>query len=371
MARILVIASFTPSLILFRGDMLRELTATGHEVVACSPDPDPETVSALTAMGVTHLPYRLQRTGLNPWRDFATYRQLRAIMAEIDPDHVLAYTIKPVIYGCLAAAAAGVPGVHAMITGLGTAFEKKGPSGRILGGAARFLYRRALARAATVFFQNPDDRDTFTGLGLVAANKAVLINGSGVHTERFSQRPVPTTPVVFLLIARLLREKGVREFAAAAALLQERGLDCRCRVVGFFDRHPQAIQQSEMDAWVAAGLLEFAGPLADVRPALAACTVYCLPSYREGLPRTVLEAMATGRAIITTDAPGCRETVIEGQNGFLVPVRDAPALAAAMASYVADPELAVSHGARSREIAVQTYDVKEVNRTIFRALNLG
>lgn len=351
--------------------MVREMTAAGHEVVTCSPLPDPDTLAALAQMGVQHIAFDLQRTGMNPLADWRTYRQLRLIIGRVQPDHVLAYTIKPVIYGCLAATGLGVPGVHAMITGLGTAFEKTGPVGETLGAVARFLYRRALARVDTVFFQNPDDRDTFTGLELVTPGKAVLINGSGINTERFARQPLPSGPVVFLLIARLLREKGVREYAAAARLLRQQGRRCRCQILGFFDRHPQAISPAEMDRWVADGDVEYLGQTDDVRPALAGCTVYCLPSYREGLPRTVLEAMATGRAIVTTDAPGCRETVIDGQNGYLVPVRDPRALARAMARYIAEPELAATHGARSRDIAVETYTVTEVNRTIFKAMGLA
>jgi glycosyltransferase involved in cell wall biosynthesis len=370
MSQILVIASFTRSLTIFRGDLLREWVAAGHEVIACSPTPDAASLAELREMGVRHISFRLQRTGLNPAADLQTYRDLRRIIGEVAPDKVLAYTIKPVVYGCLAAARAGVPGVHAMITGLGTAFAPGGGRGRVIGTVASRLYRQALAGAHRVFFQNPDDRNTFVNRHLVAADKTVLISGSGVNTERFAQQPLPSGPPVFLMIARLLSDKGVREFAAAARILREQGLACHCRIVGFYDVHPKAIAPAEMERWVSEGVLEFLGELADVRPALAACTVYCLPSYHEGLPRTVLEAMATGRAIVTTDAPGCRETVLAGQNGYLVPVRDARALAEAMARYVAEPALAARHGARSREIAVETYAVQKVNRAIGQAMGL-
>ncbi|MDX2475696.1 MAG: glycosyltransferase family 4 protein [Candidatus Krumholzibacteria bacterium] len=370
MARILVIASFTRSLTLFRGDLLREMVAGGHEVTACSPEADADTLAELAQMGVRHLRYDLQRTGLNPLADLATYRGLRAIIRAEQPDQVLAYTIKPVIYGCLAAAKEDVAGVRAMITGLGTAFEKKGLVGAVLGGVARFLYRRALAHADTVFFQNPDDCETFLDLNLVQSSQVVMINGSGVNTERFAVQPLPAGPPVFLLIARLLQEKGVREFAAATRILRDQGHRCSCRIVGFFDSHPQAIAEAEMKQWVVEGLIEFLGEMKDVRPALADCTVFCLPSYREGLPRTVLEAMATGRAIITTDAPGCRETVVEGENGFLVPVRDPVGLARAMTAYLDEPSLAVRHGARSREMALESFAVEKVNHTILGTMGL-
>ncbi len=372
MARILVIASLSRSLVVFRGDLLRELVAAGHEVIACSPAPDQDSLAELTRMGVRHVSYGLQRTGLNPWADLATYRSLRAIMKFEEPDQILAYTIKPVIYGCLAAAAENLAGIHAMITGLGTAFVKTGVVGTLLGGAARFLYRRALAHADTVFFQNPDDRETFLNLNLVRTDQVVMINGSGVNTAHFAVQPLPDGAPVFLLIARLLREKGVRDFAAAARLLHDQGHRCHCRIVGYFDNHPQAIAVAEMEQWVVDGTVEFLGEMKDVRGALARCTVFCLPSYYgEGVPRTVLEAMATGRAIITTDSPGCRETVWEGENGFLVPVRDPVALAAAMATYLDHPELAARHGTRSREIAADIFPVEKINHTIIKAMGLA
>jgi glycosyltransferase involved in cell wall biosynthesis len=174
--------------------------------------------------------------------------------------------------------------------------------------------------------------------------------------------------VRYLFIGRLLGDKGVREFAEAARLLKRNNPQVICSLVGWIDSNPNSITQAELDGWVADGRIEFLGRLADVRPAIEACSVFVLPSYREGTPRTVLEAMAMGRAIITTDAPGCRETVVHGENGFLIPVQDPKALAQAMRCFIHEPELQQSMGARSRQIAEEKYDVNKVNAVILAGM---
>lgn len=370
MARILIIASFTPSLIKFRGDMLRDFVARGHEVTCCSPDPDEETLRQLKQIGAAHRTFRLQRAGLNPLADLATIRDLRRLMADCKPDHVLSYTVKPVIYGCLAAGAQKVPNIHAMITGLGTTFIDKSFKGSLVGAYARFMYRAALRKCRTVFFQNPDDSGTFVAKSLVDPGKVVHINGSGINLDQFTVASIPSGPPVFLTVTRLIRDKGILEYAGAARAVKSRFPDARFQVVGFFEDHPRGISREMMDEWTAEGSLEFLGFMDDVRPALSDSTVYCLPSYSEGTPRTVLEAMATGRAIITTDAPGCRETVVDGDNGFLVPVRDSEALAAAMEKFCRDDGLAENMGRRSREVAEQKYDVRMVNAAIAAGMGL-
>ena len=187
----------------------------------------------------------------------------------------------------------------------------------------------------------------------------------------FSVASLPSGPPCFLLIARLLGDKGVREYAQAARRIRELHPSVRCLLVGWIDTNPDAIAQHELDAWVAEGTLEFLGRLADVRPAIAACSVYVLPSYREGTPRTVLEAMAMGRAVITTDAPGCRETVANGVNGFMVPVQSADALEQAMLKFVHNPDLAARMGLRARQVAENKYDIHKVNTVMLQAMGIG
>jgi glycosyltransferase involved in cell wall biosynthesis len=292
-------------------------------------------------------------------------------MRRIRPSHVLGYTIKPVLYGSLAAWLAGVPRRSALITGLGYAFQGQANERGGLRVLVQWLYGLALRRTHKVFFQNPDDQTLFRSLGLLLpGTPSCVVNGSGVDVEAFAVAPVPAAPH-FLLIARLLGDKGVREYAQAAQRTRALYPQVRFSLVGWLDENPDAIAQTELSAWVQAGTMNFLGRLSDVRPAIESCSVYVLPSYREGTPRTVLEAMAMGRAVITTDAPGCRETVVDGDNGFLVPVQSVDALAEAMARFITDPTLVARMGQRGRQLAEEKYDVHKVNAVMLQEMGLG
>ena len=371
MSRILVIASFTPSLINFRGALLKLFCDLGHEVLTCSPDPDEETIHQLDDLGIRHIEFPLQRTGMNPKQDLRTLSALRRIIHKEQPDHVLAYTIKPVIYGCLAARKERVPHIHALITGLGTSFQGRGIKRRALSSLVSRLYRSALKGCSNVFFQNSDDLALFEARGLVDSTQVMLVNGSGIDLEHFSYAPVGDQPALhFLLIARLIREKGVETYAEAARKVKARYPEAVFRIVGYFESHPAAIRKEQMASWTEQGILEFLGSRMDVREPLKEASIYCLPSYREGMPRTVLEALAIGRPIITTDAPGCRDTVIDGENGLLVPVRDADALAEAMSVFCRNPGKIKAMGARSRVLAESRFDVHKVNESLKAAMGL-
>jgi glycosyltransferase involved in cell wall biosynthesis len=369
---IVVLGGYADSLLNFRGSLLRELVGRGHTVVACAPSASPQVVQALAAMGVSYRDVPFRRAGLRPDQDTRAFRVLVALLREIRPDVILSYTIKPVIYGLLAARLAGVPGRFAMITGLGYAFVGRSARARLVGAVVRRLYRLSLRGADRVFFQNPDDRALFEEFGLLReADQAVIINGSGVELDAFRPAPLPPGPPSFLLIGRLLRDKGVGEYVEAARLLLARYPDVVFRLAGWVDENPSSISERELGEWRAEGVVEFLGRLDDVRPAIAASCAYVLPSYREGTPRTVLEAMAMGRPVVTTDAPGCRETVQDGVNGFLVPVRDAKALAAAMERLIVEPGLMEAMGRESRRIAEERYDVHKVNGVILGTMGLA
>jgi glycosyltransferase involved in cell wall biosynthesis len=368
--RVLVIGSLARSLINFRGPLLEAMVRRGHRVTACAPAAAPEIRDALQRMGVAYRHVPAAPTGMNPVRDLATFTALWRLMRDVRPDVVLSYTIKPVVYGLLAARLAGVPRRFAMITGLGYAFGEDGLHARLAGAGARGLYRLGLAGSAAVFFQNPDDHAAFARLGLLrSAGRPIRINGSGVDLAHYAPAPLPPEPS-FLLLARLLKDKGIMEYVEAARLLRTRYPRARFRLAGWFDHNPMALRRESLAAWERDGVVEYLGSLSDVRPAIAASSVYVLPSYREGTPRTVLEAMAMGRPVVTTDAPGCRETVVPGRNGFLVPVKDAGALAAAMERFVAEPALVARMGAESRRMAEEKYDVHKVNGVILEAMGL-
>lgn len=367
---IMVVGGYAPSLLNFRGDLLRAIRDAGWRVVACAPNPDPELVSDMARQGIECRRLDLDRTGLNPLRDLATLREFAALLRQIRPQVLLPYTVKPVLYGSLAARLVRGTRVVSLITGLGSLFaEGSSPLKRV---AVHGMFRLALAHNETVVFQNPDDRDHFVDARLVASHRAAVIAGSGVNLSRFSPAPLPPGPPRFLMIARLLVDKGVREYAAAAALLRQRGYDVRCDLVGPLERHARAVAAAELEEWTRRGLVRWHGSVADVRPYLHDCAVYVLPSaYREGTPRSILEALATGRPVITTDTPGCRQTVVDGINGYLVPPRDPRALAEAMERFLRDPDLLPAMASASLRIAREQFDVDLVNRDLLAILRIS
>lgn len=372
--RFLLIAGLAESLTNFRGPLIAVLQARGLQVHTAAPDMPVGNALRLQleAQGLTVHSIPMLRTGTKPLADLKTAWALWRLMRRIRPEYVLGYTIKPVIYGSLAAWAAGVHKRFALVTGLGYAFQGNSIDKRgRLQALVQWLYALALSRVRKVFFQNPDDEALFRQRGILKASTAsCVVNGSGVDVNSFAMTAVPAGPPHFLLIARLLGDKGVREYVEAARRVRAQHPETRFALVGWLDVNPDAISQAELDAWVAEGNIEFLGRLDDVRPAIAACSVYVLPSYREGTPRTVLEAMAMGRAIITADAPGCRETVVHGDNGFLVEVKSVDALHQAMLQFVNDASLATRMGQRSRLIAEEKYDVNKVNAVMLREMGI-
>ena len=372
MAKILVLASFAPSLVNFRGALLAEFVRLGHEVVVSAPGEDVKTAKSLLGIGVKYRSIALQRTGLNPILDFRCLLSLIRLMKDVQPDVLLAYTIKPVIYGSFAAKFALVPRTFSIITGLGSMFTRATLKGILVRPLVCFLYRMALASNSIVFFQNPDDLKLFVDSGIIRkVEQSILIQGSGVDLNRFRMTLPVLAPPTFLLIARLIKEKGIMQYAAAARILKQRYPGAVFRLVGPFVSGPSALRKDEVEKWKRGGYIEYLGEAEDVCPHIAAASVYVLPSYYgEGVPRTVLEAMAMGRPVITTDAPGCRETVVEGANGFLVPVKDMGALVEAMEQFIKQPYLTESMGRRSHEIAESKFDVRKVNAAMLNAMGL-
>lgn len=373
MASIAIVNGIGDNVVAFRGALVRDLVARGHAVTVSTPTPvevDPAAVArAIQALGARPVFSPLDRTGLNPLAERRARAHYLSLFREIRPDAVFVSNPKPVFHAIPAARAAGVARRVAMVTGLGYAFTGASFKARLLRALAERLYRAALGDATDVFFQNPDDRDELARCGALArAPKPRLIAGSGVDIEAFAAAPQPGGEPVFLMVSRLLGDKGVREFAEAARIVRAQRPAWRFRLVGWIDANPAAIRPSELDAWVREGAVESAGRLDDVRGELARASVFVLPSYREGTPKSVLEALSTGRPVITTDAVGCRETVRDGVEGLLVPPRDALALARACLRLGDDAALRAEMGARARRRAEDVFDVRRVNAAIADAL---
>ena len=352
--------------------LLAGLVARGHKVTAMAADATPEIADRLAALGVDLEPVGLVRSSTNPLGDARTLAELARHFRRLRPDVVFAYTIKPVIYGSLAARLAGVPRRYAMVTGLGYAFGGQDRlRRRALRRLAAGLYRAALAGVDGLFVQNLDDRADLAAAGaLPRALPVTVVRGSGVDVDHYAPAAMPPGPPRFLYVGRLLREKGILEFVELARRVRARHPAARFQVAGWIDPNPEAIDRATVDGWVADGTIEYLGELADVRPALAAAHVLVLPSYREGTPRSVLEAMSTARPVIVTDVPGSRDTIVDGEHGFVVAPRDPDALAAAAERLISDPALAAAMGARGRARACALYDARAVAATMIDAMGL-
>jgi glycosyltransferase involved in cell wall biosynthesis len=369
--KILIIGSTSRSLINFRGKMLQAFVEKGHDVHAIAPEEDAEVVKTLKSWGIEFHRAFVDRTGKSPFRDFRSLFSLFRVIKSIKPDIVLTYTVKPVVYGSLAARLAGVPKIYSMITGLGTLFiNTSGLKNKVLHNYGKSLYRLAGKVNQGFIFQNPDDKELFINENLIPEKKAFQINGSGVDLEYFIYSQPPVEPVRFLFIGRFLKEKGVLEFIEAANILNKAFPDVRFDVVGRMQ--PNTNRQLEKTIYVSKekGLINFLGIFNDIRIPIRDSSVFVLPSYREGTPRTGLECLAMGRPLIMTNVPGCRETVIDGQNGFLVPKKNPTVLAEAMEIFIRNPMLIKEMGAKSRQLAIEKFDVNKVNAALINILKL-
>lgn len=387
--RIVVVAGYAPSLVNFRGPLLAALVARGHEVIALAPPEGgtaPATEAALHRMGVSLLRYPLDRGGMDPRKDLRTLLALRGHFEALRPGLVLPYTIKPVIYGSLAARWAKVPAVASLVTGLGYGFGGLSDTGlpgttqtlsrRLLTELVVRLYAKALEQNRVVFFQNPDDRALFERLGILRpGQRTVVVGGSGVDLRHFAPAPpvlahAQTGAPIFLCIARLLWAKGVGVYVEACRLLKRKHPQAVCRLLGPLDDVPDAVPLETVQRWRADRVVEILDPVDDVRPHLAAASVFVLPSFREGTPRSVLEAMAMARPVVTTDVPGCRHTVEDGVTGLLAPPFEPGALMRAMERFIEDPALIAQMGAAGRRLAEEKFGADRVAADMLDALPL-
>ncbi|WP_323127582.1 glycosyltransferase family 4 protein [Acinetobacter rathckeae] len=353
-----------------RADLLLALAEQGDEIHILAPNlaECPNEQSYFQTLGFHVHGYFLKKTGTNPVHDskaiFSLYQQLK----KIQPNKVLSYTIKPAMYGTLAAYMAGIGERYVLLSGLGFAFQDTHTGYfKYIKKIFDTIFSFAMSKATRVIFQNPDDLQLIEQLGHLKGTATGVVNGSGVNMHHFQRCPLvqnqdQNNRPVFVMVARLLRDKGIYEYIDAIRQVKENHPQAEFHLVGWIDQNPEAISQSLLDDWIGEGLVNYWGKLDDVRPVLAQSNVMVLPSYREGTPRSVLEAMAMGRVVITTNAPGCKETIVDGVNGYQVSVGSANELAQAMLKLIAKPQDMTRMGQASFDIVKTRYDVHLVNQ---------
>lgn len=353
----------------FRGDLIKEIINKGYKVIVTGPDK--ADVDKIEALGAKFIEIPMNKTGTSVIGDLKYCKQLYRLIKKEKPNVTLGYTVKPVIYGAIAAKLAGVKNINSMVTGGGYTFTAKTLKARVLGFIVRFLYKIGFSAADNVIFQNHDDLDEFCNKKLVKCKKCYVVNGSGVNMDHFLPTDYPQTTTFFML-SRLLKSKGVAEYLEAAKIVKFKYPETRFYLLGKYETSMQdALSQEYVEYFIDEGIVDRFEETSDVRPYYADCSVYVLPSYREGTPRTVLEAMAMGRPIITTDTNGCRDTVIDGMNGYLVPVADYECLAEAMIKFLETPDLIKKMGEASIKYCQEKFDVIKVNEDMLSILSIG
>ena len=357
----------------FRGSLIRAAQANGHRVIALTSPASARARHRLREAGVEHFDTPLRGGTISPLRDLQFQTTVSDILKAQRVDALLAYNPKCIAFGPIAARRAGVKYVAALVTGLGFAFTGRSLARRCIRFFSTRLYKRSLAACDAVFFQNAIDRDELAALGVlvnVPNARVHMIAGSGVDLEFFAAQPVPTQ-THFLMISRPLKDKGVAEFAQACKIVRTSNPAIRCTLICAWDDNPSSFTRADIARWAQEGCFDAVDEVEDVRPHLGACTTFVLPSYREGTSKVVLEAMATGRAIISTDAIGCRDPIAPNVNGLLVATHSATELAAAMLELAHDPARNAAMGAASRRIAQEKYNAKPIDAAILHALNLN
>lgn len=358
-----IISGSGDTFVWFRLELLSAIKSKGFKVYALAPEISDKNKLILEEEGINFLRINLKRKSFNFVNFIQSCIDLNRIFNQLKPEIVLGYMHKSVLASCIVSLLHRNIKVYSLITGLGHLFERQSFKYTILKKVVSIFFKISFKRASKIFFQNPDDKELFLNLNLVDHKKSLVIPGSGVNTKKFDEMKLPDHPI-FMTMGRFLESKGLREFAAAAQQMQSIYPEARFILYGYPDNHEDSISEEEIKTtWHDKYGIELMGFADDPQSAIAQCSVFVLLSYREGVPRTVLEAMSMGRPIITTDAPGCRETVEDGLNGFLVPVRDVENTVIAMKKLY-DSNLRSRMGAYSRQIAVKKFDVSIVNKII-------
>lgn len=377
MSTIVFIGTIASSIYDFRADLIRSLLKQGHQIYAFTSQYNAEDINKIEQLGAIPVTYTLNRGGLNPLADIVATYQLFKKIKHINPDVVFSYFSKPVIFGTLAAKLAKVPCVIGMLEGLGYTFTEQ-PEGlshktKFIRYIQVFLYKIALPMLDQLIFLNPDDPKDLLEKYSIKVKKVVILGGIGLNLQEYPYQPVDdiSLPIKFLFIGRLLKEKGIHEFVQAAKLVKKQYPKTQFTILGQIDTfNIGALQQSELDDLIASNVVHYLGWVNNVKDWITNSHVFVLPSYREGVPRSTQEAMAIGRAIITTDVPGCRETVIQNRNGFIIPRWDSKALAENMIYFIENPKQIRFMGDESHKIALDKFDVVQVNQRLQNILGV-
>lgn len=377
MSKLIFITTVASSIYGFRQPLITELQKQEHQIYAFVSEYTQVELDKIQAMGVVAIPYQLNRGGLNPIADIIATYKLSQQIKQIQPDLVFSYFAKPVIFGTIAAKLAKVPKIFAMLEGLGYTFTEQpeglAPKTKIIRKIQLLLYRLSLPLAEKVIFLNPDDPKDLLEKHNIKVKQVEILGGIGLNLADYQYQPViqPVEQIRFLFIGRLLKEKGIHEFIQATKIVKAQYPNTVFTVLGAIDNmNLGALSQQELDNYIQSGLIEYPGHVSDVNEWIAKCHVFVLPSYREGVPRSTQEVMAIGRAVITTDVPGCRETVIDGVNGFIVPVWNSEKLAEKMIYFIENPQKIAEMGNASHQIAIEKFDVNKVNQRMIQILEI-
>lgn len=370
--RVLLIGNKSETIILFREKVINLLVSKGMIVTTLTMDCDEVNFEKIRNMGAVPHSYDFSRSGTNPISDFIHTYSLSRKIRKLAPDIVLCFFPKPVIFGSFAAYFAGVKNIYLLLEGLGFCFTKHLISDswrkKTLRGIQVFLYKTSLPLAKKVLFLNENDYEDLIVKNKISIRGKEIIGGIGVNTDYYGYVEPTITSIHFGMISRLLVEKGVREFVEAAKIIKSKYPSVRFSIAGAVDDNPGGINQIQVEQWMSEGNVEFLGQISEIKNYLEKISFFVLPSYREGVPRSTQEAMSIGRAVITTDVPGCRETIIDSYNGYMIPPWDIAALVEAMIAFIEHPERIVSMGKASRKIAVEKFDENDASAKLIGIL---
>ena len=375
--KIIIIGTVASSFYGFRADLIRAMREKQYTVYAFTSEYTDSDLKKIESLGAIPMTYELNRGGLNPLSDIVATYKLSKKIREIKPDLVFSYFSKPVIFGTIAAKLSKVPKIIGMLEGLGYTFTQQ-PEGlskktELIKKVQVLLYKFALPHLDKLIFLNPDDPKDLIDEYAINVRKVEVLGGIGLNLKEYLYQPISNIqqPINFLFIGRLLKEKGIHDFLAAAKIVKDKYPQTQFTVLGAIDPHNLgALKQSELDELIASNIINYPGHVKNVKDWIASSHVFVLPSYREGVPRSTQEAMAIGRPIITTDVPGCRETVVNGVNGFLVPKWNPEALAEKMIYFIEHPDQIEKMGYESYKMAMDKFDAEKVNQRLMNILDL-